>query len=121
LLQDISIVDNEKDKEIILSDFHLLPTSAHAGSRRMAKTIKIFYYWSGMRKDIENFVKRCDACQRNKHSLPTKEPMVVTSTATSALNKIFLDIVGSIQVDENGYRYILTMRIVKIYSSHSTS
>jgi hypothetical protein len=110
LLQDVVHVTKEEDKKIILSDLHLLPTSAHAGIKRMTKSIKKYYFWSGMGKDVENFVKKCHTCQKNKYSLPIKEPMVVTSTATSALNKIFLDIVGSIQNDDYGFKYILTMQ-----------
>jgi hypothetical protein len=36
--------------------------------------------------------------------------MVITSTATEAMSKIFLDIVGSIRTDEFGYSYALTLQ-----------
>jgi Integrase zinc binding domain len=88
----------------------LLPTSAHAGSKRMTKSIGKYYYWAGMRKDVEDFVKKCVNCQKNKYSLPTKEAMIVTSTATSALSKICLYLEGSIAEDDLGNKYILTIQ-----------
>jgi hypothetical protein len=45
------------------------------------------------------------------HSLPAREPLVVTTTATVAMNKIFLDIIGPFPRDEeDGYVYALTMQ-----------
>lgn len=103
-------VKKESTRKIILNDFHALPTGAHAGMNRMLRTMQKYYYWPKMEKDVQNFVKKCDACQRYKYSIQKSEPMVVTSTATTALSKIFLDIVGSIEKDEAGFSYILTMQ-----------
>lgn len=40
----------------------------------------------------------------------TKEPMVITTTAQSAFEKIFLDIVGPLDRDNDNYTYILTLQ-----------
>lgn len=103
-------ITNRETKKIILNDFHLLPTSGHAGIRRMTNNIKRRYYWPGMHKDIENYVKQCDSCQRYKHQKHIKEPMVITTTATSAFQKIYLDTVGPIEKDDSDNCYILTLQ-----------
>lgn len=103
------IVDLETRK-IILNDFHLLPTGGHTGINRMYNNIKKYYFWPGLRNDIIKFVKRCDECQRFKHSKPNVEPMSITTTPSHAFQRIFLDIVGPLpeNLDEN--RYILTLQ-----------
>ncbi len=103
-------IKGNKEKKIILNDFHVLPTGGHAGATRMTKNVKKRYHWTGMDRDIRDYVRKCDACQRFKHSIPRMEPMVVTTTASSAFEKFFLDIVGSIDQDLGGFSFILTMQ-----------
>lgn len=110
ILNDIERVDNLEDRRIILNDFHLLPTSGHAGIKRMFNNIKKYYFWPGLEKDINNFVKRCTICQKQKYTVIVKEPMVITTTAQSSFEKIFLDIVGPLDRDYNNYTYILTLQ-----------
>lgn len=110
ILKDLIRINDKDDKKVILNDFHLLPTSAHAGIRRMSNNIKKYYFWSGMENDIRAFVQKCSKCQKQKHSIPVKEPMVITPTAQSAFEKIFLDLVGPLPRDSNGYVYILTIQ-----------
>lgn len=106
----VEIVQDEETKKLILNDYHMLPTGGHAGCNRMYKNMKKLYLWSGMDKDVQQYVKRCDSCQRFKHSLLPKEEMIITSTATEALDKIYLDLVGPIMSDEDEFRYILTIQ-----------
>lgn len=103
------ILDND-DKKIIMNDYHILPTSGHAGIRRMINNIKRSYFWPGLEHDVTNFVRKCKKCQMQKHSRQVKEPMVITSTAMSSFDKIFLDIVGPLDKDYYGKVYILTIQ-----------
>lgn len=110
VINNVKTIYNKDDRKVILNDFHLLPSSGHAGMRRMINNIKRYYYWPGIDKDVRNYVKRCDKCQRQKHSLPIKEPMNITTTANSAFEKVYLDLVGPFEVDNNNYSYILTLQ-----------
>lgn len=110
IINNVKTVNNRDDRKVILNDFHLLPSSGHAGMRRMINNIKRYYYWSSIDKDVRDYVKRCDKCQRQKHSLPIKEPMNITSTASTAFEKVYLDLVGPFEVDNNNYSYILTLQ-----------
>lgn len=111
VISDVKRIVDKDEKRIILNDFHLLPTSGHAGINRMVNNIKKYYYWSGMYKDVQKFVKRCDSCQKMKHTNHyIKEPMVITSTANFAFQKVYLDLVGPLPTDINGYSYILTLQ-----------
>lgn len=110
ILKNVERVDDKDDRRVILNDFHLLPTSGHAGIRRMFNNIKKYYFWPKLEKDVIDFVKKCPKCQKQKYTVVVKEPLVVTSTAHSTFEKIFLDIVGPVDRDYYNYNYILTMQ-----------
>lgn len=103
------IIDREV-QQLVLNDFHLLPTGGHAGVKRTYNNIKKYYFWTGMRKSVEDFIGRCDDCQRFKHSKVHKEPLTVTTTASTAMQKVFLDLVGPIDNDLENNRYIFTLQ-----------
>lgn len=106
--EDIKEITDEMKKQIIINDYHILPTAGHAGVQRTLNTIKKRYFWENMRKDIGNFIKKCDLCQRNKKLTQPKVPMVLTTTANSAFEKIYLDLVGPLLTSIDGNQYILT-------------
>lgn len=110
IIKGVQRVDDIDDRRVILNDFHLLPTSGHVGIRRMSNNIKKHYFWPSMEKDIRDFVTKCSKCQIQKYSIKTKQPMVITTTSTSAFDKVFLDIVGPINKDYSDYNYILTIQ-----------
>lgn len=111
VIKGVKKVIDMDEKRIILNDFHLLPTSGHAGINRMINNIKRYYFWSGLDIDVNNFVKKCDKCQKQKYSNHyIREPMVVTSTANFSFQKVYLDIVGPLPTDSDGFNYILTLQ-----------
>jgi hypothetical protein len=111
IAQGVTRVEDEKTRKIILNDYHMLPTGGHAGCTRMYKNIRKTYFWPKLSTDVENFVKKCDSCQRYKYSINKKEPMIVTTTNTVALNKIFLDLIGPFPPnDMDDFVYALTMQ-----------
>lgn len=103
-------ITSNEDKLVVLNDFHILPTAGHAGIRRMINNIRKYYTWPKIEKDVKEYVSKCAKCQTQKHSIPIKEPMVVTTTATSAFDKIYLDIVGPLVKDYFNKTYILTIQ-----------
>lgn len=103
-------ITDKETQQLILNDFHMLPTGGHAGVSRMYNNIRRYYYWPGIHVQVKNFVKKCGDCQRYKHSRPQTEPLEITTTATSAFEKIFLDLVGPLEEDQEGNRYILTLQ-----------
>lgn len=64
ILRGVQRIDDEKVKKFILHDFHLLPTSGHAGVRRMTNNIKRQFYWPGLVKDVYDFVSKCQLRQQ---------------------------------------------------------
>lgn len=110
IIRGVQRIDDLDDRKVIINDFHLLPTSGHAGIKRMSNNIKRFYFWPSLEKDVIEFVSRCEKCQKHKYCIKTKQPMQITTTANTAFEKVYLDIVGPLPKDLNGFVYILTLQ-----------
>jgi hypothetical protein len=64
-----------------------------------------------MHRDIKQYVRQCESCQKNKVNRQlTRQPLEITTTSTTAFQRIALDIVGPLNMSENGNRYILTLQ-----------
>ena len=60
-------------KKSILEEAHSGSFSIHHVSRKMYQDLKISYWWSGIKKDVLDFVTKCMVCQRVKveHQVPS--------------------------------------------------
>lgn len=52
----------------ILLEFHSSPIGGHAGFLRTYARLTTYFFWHDMRKDIYEFIKNCQICQRAKTS-----------------------------------------------------
>ena len=52
----------------LLAECHDTPTGAHFGRDKLMSAMQARFSWTGMAKDVEQYVSTCDACQRNKPS-----------------------------------------------------
>ena len=64
--------DNDLRKAI-LEEAHSGSFSIHLGSTKMYQDLKMSFWWSGMKRDISEFVTKCLVCQRVKaeHQVPS--------------------------------------------------
>jgi hypothetical protein len=63
------VVPNVKElKSIILYESHDADYSGHVGMARTQQNIERFFWWPGLHTEVKQYVKTCDACQRNKPS-----------------------------------------------------
>jgi hypothetical protein len=64
-----------------------------------------------MKEDIKTYIKKCEACQRNKGSdKKTRMPLEITSTPDTVMGKCALDVCGPYPVTIRGNRYLLTFQ-----------
>jgi hypothetical protein len=53
-------------QELILNEAHETAYSIHPGSEKMYQDLKKRFWWYGMKREIAEYVARCDSCQRIK-------------------------------------------------------
>ena len=50
----------------ILDEAHTTPYSIHPGATKMYQDLRSLYWWSGMKRDVVEYVSRCLTCQQVK-------------------------------------------------------
>ena len=53
-------------REKILREFHCSQFAVHLGGTKMYWDLRRQYYWSGMKRHVGNFIRRCLTCQQIK-------------------------------------------------------
>jgi len=100
----------EDEKRQILYEYHDAPIGGHQGVARTLSKIRLKHNWRGITRDVEEYISKCEYCQKNKLSKKTKMPLTITDTPTRLFEKCALDIVGLLTVTTNGHKYILTFQ-----------
>ena len=67
------------------------------------------FYWKGIVKDVTQYVKYCDPCQRENPALEkitaVLHPIPVTA---SFWHQVGVDLVGPLKTTPEGYKYMMT-------------
>ena len=62
----VYVPNNPEIRKLILQEAHDSPYSIHPGNTKMYLDLKDIFWWTGMKKDIAEYVAVCDVCQRVK-------------------------------------------------------
>uniref|UniRef100_A0ABM1XJY4 RNA-directed DNA polymerase n=1 Tax=Aedes albopictus TaxID=7160 RepID=A0ABM1XJY4_AEDAL len=98
-----------ENRATVLKEFHDAPLGGHVGSERMLKRLRPLFIWENMKRDIQNYVRQCDSCQKNKIWPANRIPMKITTTSEEPFQKIYMDIVV-LPVSEENNRYGLVIQ-----------
>ena len=96
------------EKALFLS--HSSPTAGHGGIKVTLARCKKLCFWPTMRRDVENYCKKCDVCCRYKRvreSYPA--PLRHYPDVTNPFERVHMDLVGPLNESEIGSKYILTV------------
>ena len=91
--------------EPILYMMHSHPTAGHLGTDAMYYKISERYYWDQMYKDVQNYVRSCEVCQKRGKS-KRKEPLHPIQVGR-AFERIGIDLVGPLPITNRNNRYII--------------
>ncbi|KAL4083034.1 hypothetical protein QTP88_028364 [Uroleucon formosanum] len=101
----------ELDKHAIIHEHHATVLGGHRGIQQTIKRIQCQYDWEGLKQDVTEFINKCTSCQINTISnRNTKQPMIISTTASEPFEKVFIDVVGPLTRTLDGNAYILTMQ-----------
>ena len=104
-------IPTEADRLPIIEEYHCSTVGGHKGANKTYNRIREQFYWTNMREEVRNFVRKCEMCKRNKLvRIKTKLPMRITDTPSEAFEKIEIDIVGPLPETEHNNKYILTIQ-----------
>ena len=69
----VCVPDCNDLRKSILEEAHSGSFAIHPGSTKMYRDLKMSFWWSGMKRDISEFVTKCLVCQRVKaeHQVPS--------------------------------------------------
>ena len=56
-------------RERLLHWVHDAPTGGHAGREVTLKKLQQLFYWKGMTKDVQSYVRMCTVCQACKYDI----------------------------------------------------
>ncbi|CAB0029779.1 unnamed protein product [Trichogramma brassicae] len=73
---DWKLVVPEEWKERILRDSHNEPATGHLGVEKTYDRVAQEYFWRGCYYDVEEYVRKCDLCQRHKVSQQKKQGLM---------------------------------------------
>ena len=60
-------------REEILKEFHCSQFTVHPGGTKMYQDLRRQYYWSGMKRHVGDFVRRCLTCQQVRLSTRSQQ------------------------------------------------
>ena len=64
----IYIPEDNHLKTILLAEAHDTIFGGHFGIEKTLEKVKRYWYWPGLHRDVEEYVKTCTICQKTKHS-----------------------------------------------------
>ena len=69
----VCVPDDDELRKAILEEAHSGSFAIHPGSTKMYQDLKMSFWWSGMKRDVSEFVTKCLVCQRvkAKHQVPS--------------------------------------------------
>lgn len=91
---------------LILDQTHDL--LGHNGTPRMYEFLKRLYFWPGMQKDIQAYVRQCGPCQKMNTQLQSYPPLHLY-IPTRPLQFIAMDLIGPMPQTLAGNKFALTI------------
>ena len=92
----------------VIKENHVPQYVAHPGVRRTYNLISLNYWWPGMRKSIQEYVRSCDPCQRRKEDREFVAPLGEVDEPKTPFAVTSMDITGPYLKTPQGNKYLLT-------------
>ena len=96
-------------RKAVLQLAHEVPIAGHLGKHKTAIRILRRFYWPTLYKDVEDFCRSCQVCQKFSKQKVVKAPLIPLPVVTEPFRRVAMDIVGPLPRNKSGNRYILVM------------
>ena len=91
----------------ILPNVHDHIAGAHFGLNKTFSKLKQRYYWKGMFKDVEHWVKSCVECSMRKFPQNSKKAPLLPIPVEGAFDRMAVGVLGPFPPSSKGSRYIV--------------
>lgn len=88
---------------------HEVPMAGHLGKHKTAKLITQRFYWPTLYKDVEEFCRCCQTCQKSSKNRVARAPLNPVPIVTEPFQRLAMDIVGPLPRTTSGKRYVLVL------------
>ncbi|XP_057693505.1 uncharacterized protein LOC130916648 [Corythoichthys intestinalis] len=94
---------------IVLRLGHAIPWAGHLGKHKTLARVKRYFYWPGLRKDVEQFCRSCPECQITSARRPHKAPLHPLPVVSTPFQRLGMDVVGPVEKSKSGNRFMLVI------------
>lgn len=92
----------------ILELFHSSRMSGHFAVKRTLNRLQEAYHWTGMVRDVTDFIHKCPTCQVKKQHPRTLEPRLLTSIpVTEPFARVGMDLMGPFTTTTANHKYVI--------------
>ncbi|KAF8781604.1 Transposon Tf2-6 polyprotein like [Argiope bruennichi] len=104
--EEAQLVIPSSERDSIMEKHHDDPMAGHYGEEGTFQRIAKRYYWTGMRKYINDYVKNCPECNRYKANNQKPAGLLRTPVYSQRFEIISIDLFGPLPKTENGKQWI---------------
>ncbi|GFW06160.1 hypothetical protein TNCV_36361 [Trichonephila clavipes] len=94
------------ERELIMEIHHNDPMAGHYGEEGTFQKIARRYYWTGMRKYISDYIKKCPECARFKATNQKPAGLLRTPVYSQRFEVIAIDLFGPLPQTDTGKQWI---------------
>ena len=93
----------------VLSLAHTIPLAGHLGKDKMAKRILQRFYWLTLYKDVEDYCRSCEICQKSSPHHGLRAPLIPLPVLSEPFKHIAMDIIGPLPRSCLGKQYVIVI------------
>jgi len=100
------IIEDEKEKYRLVEAAHIV---GHEGIYKTYHRLKPNYYWKGMNRDINLYIKYCPKCQMYKRQKQNENVENIPTKPGYPFSRVGLDLVGPLPRTKTGNKFIIIL------------
>ena len=79
------------------------------GKKKTTVHVMRRFYWPTLHRDVADFCRSCEQCQKSSHQKVPRAPMVPLPIIGEPFERIAMDVVGPLPRSRGGHRYVLVI------------
>ena len=96
-------------RKMVIELAHSIPLAGHLGKHKTADRVLQRFYWPTFRKDVADYCRRCEVCQKTSQAKTFRAPLVLLPIVDKPFQKVAMDIVGPLPRSSSGNKYVLVL------------